>query len=241
MYIDWNKVALDPILAQEITNGHAARMRYSRFKTKMEETTFSPPRQPQTDTPRRRRVKKRKILKREYSKKTKKIISTDLPFRLKMEPDPSTPPPRSSTSASGLRTPPPTLERIKTEQFEEWEFCPASRSSSSRLSTHSLLSADSDFSPTSPSFPTPGVVSLNRTTMDSSSSNRQTTTRSIAPSQLHSPANKHRESHSGLPSEFCMEGWDISADRIDEEGNVDGDMVFVKSEEEEYAFGRMFI
>lgn len=32
MKIDWNKVAHDPILAQQITNGHAARMRYSRFK-----------------------------------------------------------------------------------------------------------------------------------------------------------------------------------------------------------------
>ncbi len=33
--IDWNKVAHDPILAQEITNGHAARMRYSRFRASM--------------------------------------------------------------------------------------------------------------------------------------------------------------------------------------------------------------
>ncbi|KAI1438571.1 hypothetical protein GGR50DRAFT_368703 [Xylaria sp. CBS 124048] len=33
--IDWNQVAHDPILAQEITNGHAARMRYSRFKSAM--------------------------------------------------------------------------------------------------------------------------------------------------------------------------------------------------------------
>lgn len=33
--IDWNKVARDPILAQEITNGHAARMRYSRFRSAM--------------------------------------------------------------------------------------------------------------------------------------------------------------------------------------------------------------
>ncbi|KAK4120801.1 hypothetical protein N657DRAFT_683288 [Parathielavia appendiculata] len=33
--IDWNKVAHDPILAQPITNGHAARMRYSRFKAAM--------------------------------------------------------------------------------------------------------------------------------------------------------------------------------------------------------------
>ncbi|KEZ43791.1 hypothetical protein SAPIO_CDS3938 [Scedosporium apiospermum] len=33
--IDWNEVAKDPILAQPITNGHAARMRYSRFRSAM--------------------------------------------------------------------------------------------------------------------------------------------------------------------------------------------------------------
>ncbi|KAK0741698.1 hypothetical protein B0T21DRAFT_359961 [Apiosordaria backusii] len=33
--IDWNKVAHDPNLAQPITNGHAARMRYSRFRSAM--------------------------------------------------------------------------------------------------------------------------------------------------------------------------------------------------------------
>lgn len=31
--IDWNLVANDPVLLQPITNGHAARMRYSRFRT----------------------------------------------------------------------------------------------------------------------------------------------------------------------------------------------------------------
>jgi hypothetical protein len=30
--IDWNLVASDPVLLQPITNGHAARMRYSRFR-----------------------------------------------------------------------------------------------------------------------------------------------------------------------------------------------------------------
>ncbi|KAG5923060.1 hypothetical protein E4U53_003606 [Claviceps sorghi] len=30
--IDWNQVAQDPVLLQPITNGHAARMRYSRFR-----------------------------------------------------------------------------------------------------------------------------------------------------------------------------------------------------------------
>ncbi|KUJ09054.1 uncharacterized protein LY89DRAFT_318706 [Mollisia scopiformis] len=34
--IDWNLVAADPILTQTITNGHAARMRYSRFKKQIE-------------------------------------------------------------------------------------------------------------------------------------------------------------------------------------------------------------
>ncbi|CAI4212493.1 unnamed protein product [Parascedosporium putredinis] len=33
--IDWNEVAKDPILSQPITNGHAARMRYSRFRSAM--------------------------------------------------------------------------------------------------------------------------------------------------------------------------------------------------------------
>ncbi|PQE29839.1 hypothetical protein CJF32_00000512 [Rutstroemia sp. NJR-2017a WRK4] len=240
--IDWNKVAQDPFLAQEITNGHAARMRYSRFKKQMEETTFSPPPQPRTDTIRRGRVKKIKTPKREYRKRPKDLVSKDLPIRLKTESGPSTPPPRSSPSASGLRTPPPTLERIKTEQLEEWEFCPASGVSSSRLSTPLLMFADSEFSPTSPSFPTPGVVSLNRSP-DISSSNRKITDQSIAPSQLHLPEEKHREIYSGLPSEFCMHGWEIIQDRIEEDRNVDGDedMIFVKSEEEEYAFGGIFI
>lgn len=31
--IDWNLVASDPVLLQPITNGHAARMRYSRFRS----------------------------------------------------------------------------------------------------------------------------------------------------------------------------------------------------------------
>ncbi|PTB67507.1 hypothetical protein BBK36DRAFT_1115582 [Trichoderma citrinoviride] len=30
--IDWNQVAADPVLIEPITNGHAARMRYSRFR-----------------------------------------------------------------------------------------------------------------------------------------------------------------------------------------------------------------
>ncbi|OTB05376.1 hypothetical protein M426DRAFT_138938 [Hypoxylon sp. CI-4A] len=33
--IDWHQVAHDPILSSSITNGHAARMRYSRFRSSM--------------------------------------------------------------------------------------------------------------------------------------------------------------------------------------------------------------
>ncbi|KAH8820584.1 hypothetical protein F5884DRAFT_55171 [Xylogone sp. PMI_703] len=57
--IDWNKVARDPILQEEITNGHAARMRYSRFKKQMEgTTTVRRPRNSST-SPRKQRVEKR--------------------------------------------------------------------------------------------------------------------------------------------------------------------------------------
>ncbi|OAA64400.1 hypothetical protein SPI_03047 [Niveomyces insectorum RCEF 264] len=34
--IDWNKVARDPVLLEEISNGHAARMRYARFRAAVE-------------------------------------------------------------------------------------------------------------------------------------------------------------------------------------------------------------
>jgi len=55
--IDWNKVACDPILCQEITNGHAARMRYSRFKKQMDGTaTVRRPRGP--NSPRKKVEKK---------------------------------------------------------------------------------------------------------------------------------------------------------------------------------------
>ncbi|RFU33416.1 hypothetical protein B7463_g2926, partial [Scytalidium lignicola] len=66
--IDWNKVARDPILQQEITNGHAARMRYSRFKKQIEGTaTVRRPRNP-NGSPRKRVEKKSKKPKSEAAK-----------------------------------------------------------------------------------------------------------------------------------------------------------------------------
>lgn len=59
--IDWNKVARDPVLAEEITNGHAARMRYSRFKKQMDGTpTVRKPRNPSA-SPRKSKVEKNKF------------------------------------------------------------------------------------------------------------------------------------------------------------------------------------
>ncbi|KAI1870017.1 hypothetical protein JX265_003157 [Neoarthrinium moseri] len=56
--IDWNQVARNPILAQEITNGHAARMRYSRFRSAM--LGLEPQRRNKTSKEKSNRVTKSK-------------------------------------------------------------------------------------------------------------------------------------------------------------------------------------
>ncbi|KAH9217320.1 hypothetical protein DL95DRAFT_406944 [Leptodontidium sp. 2 PMI_412] len=64
--IDWNAVANNPILKLEnITNGHAARMRYSRFKKQMDALNgiIPPPATPRK--PRKNRVEKTRSPKRE--------------------------------------------------------------------------------------------------------------------------------------------------------------------------------
>ncbi|KKY37325.1 hypothetical protein UCDDA912_g02670 [Diaporthe ampelina] len=62
--IDWNAVAHNPILAQEITNGHAARMRYSRFRNSL--LNIEPQRR------NRAGVNKSKVTKSKKETKTKK-------------------------------------------------------------------------------------------------------------------------------------------------------------------------
>lgn len=61
--IDWNQVARNPILTQAISNGHAARMRYSRFKQSLLGH------QPQK---RNRNPNKSKVTKSKKDPKTKK-------------------------------------------------------------------------------------------------------------------------------------------------------------------------
>ncbi|KAK3903359.1 hypothetical protein C8A05DRAFT_14681 [Staphylotrichum tortipilum] len=65
--INWNEVACSPILAQPITNGHAARMRYSRFRTAV--LGIEPQRRNRTTAASKNRVTKRK---REDDPKPKK-------------------------------------------------------------------------------------------------------------------------------------------------------------------------
>lgn len=56
-------MASDPVLQQEITNGHAARMRYSRFKKQIEGTAS--PRKPRNpNSPRKTKVEKNKSPKK---------------------------------------------------------------------------------------------------------------------------------------------------------------------------------
>lgn len=62
--INWDKVAQDPILSEQITNGHAARMRYSRFKKQMDAANgIQAPSTPRK--PRKNRVEKNRSPKKE--------------------------------------------------------------------------------------------------------------------------------------------------------------------------------
>lgn len=75
--IDWNQVAADPVLTtngqRDITNGHAARMRYSRFKKQMEGGTAPAKSRarttPSTSTPKKPREKTNNITKKESPNK----------------------------------------------------------------------------------------------------------------------------------------------------------------------------
>ncbi|RAL66347.1 hypothetical protein DID88_006016 [Monilinia fructigena] len=168
--IDWNKVAHDPILSQEITNGHAARMRYSRFKKQMDSTTSLPSRPRKMATPRRSRVEKKKPAKREPKVKGREedFENVDLPFYAKSEPQDVNPTPSTSminmdmnrnNSISPSNTakfepinPITSRLRMKTESDIPITF-PTTPSESSRFPTPFLM--DSSTSPNSPIFPTP--------------------------------------------------------------------------------------
>lgn len=77
MQIDWNKVAHDPILAQEITNGHAARMRYSRFRSAM--LGLEPTRRNRTGPPKSKVSKSKKDAKPKKDESVKSESAAESP------------------------------------------------------------------------------------------------------------------------------------------------------------------
>ncbi|KAI2620199.1 hypothetical protein GGS26DRAFT_315889 [Hypomontagnella submonticulosa] len=73
--IDWNKVADDPLLAEKISNGHAARMRYSRFKTAL--LGHEPTRRNRTGQPRSRVSKLKKDAKAKRDEAVKSELASE--------------------------------------------------------------------------------------------------------------------------------------------------------------------
>lgn len=71
---DWNKVANNPILAHEITNGHAARMRFSRFRKAL--LGLEPTRRNRTGTPNSRVTKSKKEPKPKTDERVKSEPAT---------------------------------------------------------------------------------------------------------------------------------------------------------------------
>ncbi|KAI1084482.1 hypothetical protein F5B20DRAFT_298110 [Whalleya microplaca] len=93
--IDWNKVAHDPILAHEITNGHAARMRYSRFRSSM--LGLEPTRRNRASPakPRIRKSKKDSTSRKDESVKSESAPESPVPQEMLDMPDmPETPVPK---------------------------------------------------------------------------------------------------------------------------------------------------
>ncbi|KAI1210583.1 uncharacterized protein F4807DRAFT_52751 [Annulohypoxylon truncatum] len=89
--IDWTKVAHDPVLGEgkKITNGHAARMRYSRFRSAM--LGLEPTRRNRTGQP-KSRVSKSK--KEPRSRKDESVKSEPAPDSPELHDSIETPPPR---------------------------------------------------------------------------------------------------------------------------------------------------
>ncbi|KAF7956905.1 hypothetical protein EAE96_004229 [Botrytis aclada] len=221
--IDWNKVAHDPILSQEITNGHAARMRYSRFKKQMDNAASSPVHARGVATPRRSRIEKKKSAKREPKLKNQKAIldSANLPFHLKyesqyahtplsmnksdMETNHSNSLPTLEAAKREPSTPISTQSRMKTESDFYISF--STPEESSRLATP--FSMNSTMFPNSIDFPTPGVVSCN-SSMSSTASldNRMTNALFFGP-LLHGQT-EYKESFGASyrdELEYCFDPW----------------------------------
>lgn len=151
--IDWNKVAHDPILAQEITNGHAARMRYSRFRAAM--LGIEPQKRKRTTTAGENRVTKRK--KDDKSKKADTTASTTNEDTKSDEPDNriKTEPKATDAAAPKVKEEPLLVTApspLDTPTQQHFPTNPAVSSSSSMSEMTRLLTpcSDTDIYPTAP-------------------------------------------------------------------------------------------
>ncbi|TAQ83608.1 hypothetical protein B7494_g8069 [Chlorociboria aeruginascens] len=143
--IDWNKVAHDPVLSQEITNGHAARMRYSRFKKQMDGTSAT--RRPRNPTKRKKvekklpKKKERKMSGEEKVKMemmTETEVSTSGRSTVQGTPEPDSQPSQKIHDAIGLSVggdsiPSPPRSIIKSELGTSTPQVPTPQSSSGNL------------------------------------------------------------------------------------------------------------
>jgi hypothetical protein len=103
-------VARDPALAQEISNGHAARMRYSRFKKQMDGTAgVKKPRNPAS--PRKPKAEKKTSPKKvkEFKDENADSIKRE---NGSQEPHFTEGTPEAASAGLGLGVPPSTLQHI---------------------------------------------------------------------------------------------------------------------------------
>ncbi|KAF5874267.1 uncharacterized protein Bfra_004274 [Botrytis fragariae] len=221
--IDWNKVAHDPILSQEITNGHAARMRYSRFKKQMDNATSSPVHARKTATPRRSRIEKKKSAKREPKLKNQKDIldSANLPFHLKYE---------SQNAHTPLYMNISDMETNHSNSFPILEV--AKREPAIPITPQSKMKTEPDFyisfstpaesscletpfsmnSPTSPNslnFPIPGIVSFNSSMSSTASLNNRMPKTSFFGPPLHEQTGYKESFGAAYRDEqgYCFDPW----------------------------------
>ncbi|KAM0325425.1 hypothetical protein ACHAQA_007411 [Verticillium albo-atrum] len=118
--IDWNAVAHDPVLSQPITNGHAARMRYSRFRSGM--LGLEPQKRNRTNT-------KNKVTKPKKDQKT--IKPEDL---VKAEPGLN-----NRNAYSDIRSGSPLNVKQETSQpmYHQNQYTPTSMASPAGPESHS--------------------------------------------------------------------------------------------------------
>ncbi|TEY58856.1 hypothetical protein BOTCAL_0198g00240 [Botryotinia calthae] len=245
--IDWNKVAHDPILSQEITNGHAARMRYSRFKKQMDNATPSPVHARKIATPRRSRIEKKKSAKREPKLKIPKnsLDSADLSFPLKYESQ--NPHTRLSTDTSNIETNHsnsfPILEVAKREPTTpitsqskmktEADFYLSLSNPAESPCLPALFSTNSSTPPNSPKFATPSVVSFNSPMSSTTSLNNRMTDTSFFGPPLHGQAG-YKESFGAAyrdEQRYCFDPWVQSVGGFDTAGIEDRHGILFKTEE----------